>query len=395
MAFIDEALKLKEYTVQQRRDFHRHPELGFKETRTAGIVAKTLTELGLEVMTGVATTGVVGLLQGRADSPVLLLRFDMDALPIQEENTVDYISEEPGKMHACGHDSHLAVGLTVAKLLAARKNSIPGTIKFVFQPAEEGDGGAERMDAEGVLENPKPDYALAMHVWNEKPVGWFGLADGPVMAGSEIFKVTITGKGGHGAAPHHTADPIAASAQIITALQTVVSRNVNPLKSAVLSVCVVDAGTAFNIIPQRAVLSGTIRTFDPAVREKVNARFADIVNGIAAAMGCSAEIEITEVTFPVVNDPVVAHTVADVVSKILPDATVDTQYQTMGSEDFSFMMQDIPGCFMFVGSANAEKGLNFGHHHPRFNIDEACLPPAAAIIAQSAISILEKHKKAQ
>ena len=394
MTFIDDAMQLKDYTIQQRRDFHRHPELGFQEVRTAGIIAKTLAELGLEVTTGVGTTGVVGMLKGQAESPVILLRFDMDALPIQEENAVDYASEEPGKMHACGHDSHMAVGLTVAKLLAARKESIPGTIKFVFQPAEEGDGGAERMVAEGVLENPRPDYALAMHVWNEKPVGWFGLADGPVMAGSEIFKITITGKGGHGAAPHRTADPIVASAQMISALQTVTSRNVNPLESAVLSVCKVEAGTAFNIIPQRAVLSGTIRTFEPAVRELINARFEEIVNGVAGAMGCKAEIEITEVTSPVVNDPAVADTVADVVSEVLPDATIDGQYQTMGSEDFSFMMKDIPGCFMFVGSANAEKGLDFGHHHPRFNIDEACLPPSAAIIAQSAMTILRKHKKA-
>ena len=394
MTFIDDAMQLKDYTIQQRRDFHRHPELGFQEVRTAGIIAKTLAELGLEVTTGVGTTGVVGMLKGQAESPVILLRFDMDALPIQEENVIDYASEEPGKMHACGHDSHMAVGLTVAKLLAARKESIPGTIKFVFQPAEEGDGGAERMVAEGVLENPRPDYALAMHVWNEKPVGWFGLADGPVMAGSEIFKITVTGKGGHGAAPHRTADPIAASAQMISALQTVTSRNVNPLESAVLSVCKVEAGTAFNIIPQRAVLSGTIRTFEPAVRELVNARFAEIVNGVAGAMGCTAEIEITEVTSPVVNNPAVAQSVADVVNEILPDATVDKHYQTMGSEDFSFMMRDIPGCFMFVGSANAEKGLDFGHHHPRFNIDEACLLPSAAIIAQSAMTILRKHKKA-
>ena len=395
MTFIDDAMQLKDYTIQQRRDFHRHPELGFQEVRTAGIIAKTLEELGLEVTTGVGTTGVVGMLKGQAESPVILVRFDMDALPIQEENAVDYASEEPGKMHACGHDSHMAVGLTVAKLLTARKESIPGTVKFVFQPAEEGDGGAERMVAEGVLENPRPDYALAMHVWNEKPVGWFGLADGPVMAGSEIFKITVTGKGGHGAAPHRTADPIAASAQMISALQTVTSRNVNPLESAVLSVCKVEVGTAFNIIPQRAVLSGTIRTFEPAVRELINVRFEEIVNGVAGAMGCTAEIEITEVTSPVVNNPAVAQSVADVVNEILPDATVDKHYQTMGSEDFSFMMKDIPGCFMFVGSANAEKGLDFGHHHPRFNIDEACLPPSAAIIAQSAITILQKHKKSQ
>ena len=215
------------------------------------------------------------------------------------------------------------------------------------------------------------------------------------MAGSEIFKVTLTGKGGHGASPHQSVDPIVAAAQIITALQTVVSRNVNPLDTAVLSVCTVDAGTAFNIIPQQAVFSGTIRFFKPVIHKKINDRFVDIVNHISDAMGCRVEIEITEITVPVVNDPNVARVMAEAVREIQMDATVDTHYQTMGSEDFSFMMQDIPGCFMFVGSANAEKGLNFGHHHPRFNIDEACLPPAAAIIAQSATTILEKHKKSQ
>ena len=393
MTFLEEALKLKDYTIRQRRDFHRHPELGFQEHRTAGIVATTLEDLGLEVRTGVGKTGVVGLLHGQAETPVVLLRFDMDALPIREENEVDYASEEPGKMHACGHDSHVAVGLTVAKILAARKESLPGTIKFVFQPAEEGDGGAERMVAEGVLENPRPDYALAMHVWNDRPVGWFGLAEGPVMAGSEIFKITVTGKGGHGASPHLSQDPIAAAAQIITALQTITSRNVNPLESAVLSVCTVDAGTAFNIIPQQAILSGTVRFFKPDVEKTVNTRFMEIVNGVAEAMGCSAEIEITEVTVPVVNDPGVARILQDVVGAILPDATVDTDYRTMGSEDFSFFSHNIPGCFMFVGSANSEKGLDFGHHHPRFNIDEECLAPAVAVIAQGAIHLMEIDKQ--
>lgn len=392
MTFFDEAMKLKNYTIQQRRDFHRHPELGFQEHRTAGIVANTLEELGLDVTTGIGQTGVIGLLKGQAESPVLLLRFDMDALPIQEENDVAYASEAPGRMHACGHDSHMAVGLTVAKLLTARKDSIPGTIKFVFQPAEEGDGGAERMVAEGVLENPRPDYAVAMHVWNEKPVGWFGLADGPVMAGSETFHITITGKGGHGATPHQTKDPISTAAQIITALQTVTSRNVPPLDSAVLSVCTVNAGTAFNIIPQRAMLSGTIRTFRLEIQDLINTRFTEIVTGVAESMGCEVEIEIKEVTVPVDNDPKVAGVLADAVREIRPDAVVDTQYQTMGSEDFSFMLQGIPGCFMFVGSANSDKGLNYGHHHPRFNIDEDCLTPAAAVIAQGAIALLKKHK---
>lgn len=393
MTFFEEAQALKDYTVQCRRDFHRHPELGFQEHRSAKIIAAELTELGLEVTTGVGTTGVVGLLKGQAESPVILLRFDMDALPIQEENEVDYASEEPGKMHACGHDSHMAVGLTVARLLAARRDQILGTIKFVFQPAEEGDGGAERMVAEGVLENPRPDYTLAMHVWNEKPVGWFGLADGPVMAGSEIFKVTVTGKGGHGASPHQTVDPIAAAAQIITALQTIVSRNVNPLESAVLSVCTVNAGTAFNIIPQQAVLSGTVRFFKSEIQGMVNNRMKEIVDGIAEGMGCQAELEITDITIPVVNDLKVAHLMAEIIDEIQPEATVDTSFKTMGSEDFSFLMLDIPGCFLFVGSSNPEKGLTFGHHHPRFDIDEDCLPPAVAIIAKSTIALLHQNKK--
>ncbi len=273
MSLLDDALEIKDYTVACRRDFHRHPELGFEEKRTAKIVADTLQELGLAVTRGVAETGVVGILEGAAKSPVLLLRFDMDALPIVEETGAAYASETPGKMHACGHDSHVAVGLSVVKLLAARREALQGTVKFVFQPAEEGGGGAMKMVEAGILENPKPDYALAMHVWNDKPVGWYGLNPGPIMAGAEIFSVKVTGKGGHGASPHQSVDPIAAIAQIITALQTITSRNVNPLESAVVSVCTVQAGSAFNIIPQEGVFSGTIRTFKPEVFETVKSRF--------------------------------------------------------------------------------------------------------------------------
>ena len=248
MDFLEKAKQLSEYTVATRRDLHRHPELGFEEVRTAGIVADTLRDLGLEVTSGVGKTGVVGLLEGKKKSPVVLLRFDMDALPILEENEVGYVSEVPGKMHACGHDNHVAVGLTVAKILAEMQDLLPGTVKFVFQPAEEGDGGAELMVVEGVLANPTPDAALAMHVWNEKPVGWYGLKSGPMMAGAHTIRVKVTGKGGHGAIPHLSIDPIAAAAQIITALQTIVSRNVNPLDSAVVTVGALHSGAVFNVI---------------------------------------------------------------------------------------------------------------------------------------------------
>lgn len=390
---IKEAFEINQETIETRRDFHRHPELGLEETRTAGIVAERLINLGLDVEKGIGKTGVVGILKGKAESPVLLLRFDMDALPIQEDTGVNYASENPGKMHACGHDCHTSIGLSVAKLLASRREKLNGTIKFVFQPGEEGAGGAELMVADGVLEDPKPDYSMAMHVWNDKPVGWYGLTPGPIMAGAHIFTVKITGKGGHGASPHQTADPIVAAAQIITALQTITSRNIHPLESAVVSVCNMSSGTAFNIIPQEAIVKGTIRTFKPDVLETVLQRFDDIVNNLSQAMGCEVQIHVERVTLPVSNDPALVLLMSSVVEEVDQNAQVDSKLQTMGSEDFSFLVQDIPGCFIMVGSANPEKGLDFSHHHPKFNIDESCLPYSVALIAQGAIEILEKQPK--
>ena len=393
MTFFDDAMKIKDQTIALRRDFHSHPELGFEENRTSKIVVETLESLGLSVTKGVAETGVVGILEGVKESPVVLLRFDMDALPITEDTGVDYASKTPGLMHACGHDSHVAIGLGVAKLLSAKRESLKGTIKFVFQPAEEGGGGAERMVEAGVLENPKPDYSMGVHVWNDMPVGWYGLTDGPAMAGAEIFDVKITGKGAHAASPHQGIDPVVASAQIITALQTITSRNVPPLESAVVSVCQVHTGTAFNIVPQESVLSGTIRTFKPTVFSKVKERFEKIVNDIAHAFDCEAEIKIQRVTYPVINDQDLVELMTDVVKDVDSKGRVDHNLQTMGSEDFSFMMHNIPGCFLMVGSSNPEKGLNYGHHHPKFNIDESCLPYAVAILAQGAVEILQKDPK--
>lgn len=393
MTFYEQALKLQDETIQRRRDLHRHPELAFNEFRTGQIVAEELKELGLEVTTGIAETGVIGMLRGAADEPVLGLRFDMDALPIQEETGAPYASEVPGKMHACGHDCHTAVGLSVAKLLAARRESLPGTIKFIFQPAEELDGGAARMIAEGALENPIPDFILGFHVWNERPLGWYGLTPGPSMAGAEIFTVKVSGKGGHGAQPHITRDPILAAAHIVTALQSIVSRNTDPLDTAVVSVCQIEAGTANNIIPQEATLAGTMRAFKPEVMAMINERFQTVITEIASAMGCQAEIELIKVTEPVINDPSLAALMGEVALEIDPNAKIDTDFQTMGGEDFSLMMQIIPGCFMMVGSANPERGLNYGHHHPKFDVDEACLPYAVAIMADSAVRVLERYRK--
>ncbi len=386
--FLTEAQTLFSYSQTLRRDFHRHPELGFKEVRTAGIVARELNALGLEARTGIAETGVVALLEGARPGPVLLLRFDMDALPIPEETGAEYASQTPGVMHACGHDGHVATGLTVARMLHQHQAELAGTIKLVFQPAEEGLGGAARMVAEGVLENPRPDYSLALHLWNEKPLGWLGVTAGPVMAASEILDIQLTGKGGHGASPHQSADPILAAAHITTALQTIVARNVAPLGSAVVSICSIHAGTAHNIIPQTLEMRGTIRSFLPEIRSLVLQRVREIATGIAQSLNCQAELQITPITPAVINAPEVTARVQAVARQLFPQSDLDTGEQTMGSEDMAYMMDDIPGCYFFIGSANPQSGLDAKHHHPRFDFDEAALPRAAALMAAAAFDLL-------
>lgn len=382
------SLALIESMRALRRDFHRYPELGFQEVRTSGIVAKALMDLGLEVSTGVGKTGVVAMLEGKRPGPVVLLRFDMDALPILEETGADYASQNAGVMHACGHDGHTAVGLTVARLLHAHSQDLAGSVKFVFQPAEEGLGGAQAMITDGVLENPRPDYALALHIWNEKPLGWLGIRSGPLMAAGEIFKVSLTGKGGHGALPHRAVDPVLAAAHVITALQGIVSRNVSPLESAAVSVTTIRGGEAFNVIPQSVELLGTIRTFLPEVRQRVLERFQQTVEGVAGAMGCQASMEVTPLTPAVVNEAGITLRVQEAAQRLWPDQPMDRMYQTMVSEDMAYMLQQVPGCYFLVGSANTAKGLDAPHHHPRFDIDEDALPRAAALMAASTMHLL-------
>jgi amidohydrolase len=403
--FLAQAQDLFEYTQALRRDFHVHPELGYQEVRTAGIVAKELNALDMEVTTGIAKTGVIGLLEGakparpgsasRAGDPIVLVRFDMDALPVTEETGAPYASTTPGRMHACGHDGHTAIGLTVAKMLHAHRDQLAGTVKFVFQPAEEGTcgedvGGNEMMIREGLLESPKPDLALSLHLWNEKPLGWVNIAGGPVMAGAEHFKITVTGKGGHAAIPHQAVDPILAASQIVSALQSITSRNVPPLGAAVVSVTMFQAGETFNVIPPEAKLEGTIRTFELSVRETVLRRFEEIVHGLAAALGCTAEVNVKRLTPAMINDESIAQRVGEAAQRTLPDIDLDTSgHLTMGAEDMAFTLEKVPGCYFFVGSANETKGLNYGHHHPRFDFDEAALPRAAALMASAVAEILK------
>ena len=388
-SYLSEAQQRFKFAQELRRDLHRHPEIGFQEVRTAAIIAKELNALGLEVRTGMAETGVVAVLEGQGAGPVVLARFDMDALPISEQTGASYASVNNGVMHACGHDGHVAIGLTVARLLSKKRQELKGKVKFVFQPAEEGLGGAKRMVEEGVLEDPKPDVCFALHLWNEEPVGWLGITPGPVMSASDTFHVRLIGRGGHGAAPHYSIDPVLASAQIIIALQSIVSRNVRPLDSAVVTVTSVHGGEAFNVIPSEVELKGTIRTFDPDVRDLVMQRFREIVNGVAQSLGCQAEIALKKITPPVMNDPTITQEVINIASRILPQNQIDTSSRTMGSEDMAYMMEDIPGCYFFVGSSNVEKGLDASHHHPRFDFDEGVLPYASALMAATVSSFLQ------
>lgn len=394
--FLKKAQELFPYTQAMRRDFHMHPELGFREVRTGGIVAKELEALGIEVTKGVGKTGVVGFLEGSKPGPTILLRFDMDALPITEDTGAEYSSTNPGVMHACGHDGHTAIGLTVAKILNEHKNDLAGNIKFCFQPSEEGTngeeiGGALMMMRDGVLEGPKVEKTLSLHLWNDKPLGWLHVAEGPVMAGADLFQIKLTGKGGHGAAPETTIDPIVCAAQMVTAIQSIVARNIEPLKPAVISVTTLHSGTAFNIIPQTAELGGTIRTFEPEVRKKVHERLEAIVRNVTSAMGCEVEFLIKQVTAPVINNGDVAASVLKSAQNVFPQTLIESnQYLTMGAEDMGWMQEKADGCYFFIGSANNEKNLNYNHHHPKFDFDEQALINGVAVMASAAVELLKE-----
>jgi amidohydrolase len=379
--FKSQAEALRDELIARRRDLHMHPELAFEEFRTAGIVAKELGELGLEVQTGVGKTGVVAMLEGDKDGPTVLVRADMDALPIVEENQVSYASQTPGKMHACGHDGHTTIALGVAKLLSQNRDKIAGRIKFVFQPAEEIVGGARAMIADGVLTDPRPDVTLGLHLWNSMPFGTLGVGDGPVMAGSSVFTLKLIGKGGHAASPHQSVDPVVCAAQIITAFQTIVSRNQDPLDSAVISVTWLHAGTAFNIIPQDVELRGTMRFFRLEARELVERRMAEIADGIASAMGCTAEMHIEHNVLPVVNNPEVTGRMRELFRQFVGDAGLNTNERTMGAEDVGLFMDDIPGTYFFLGAAVPNQDAYYGHHHPRFDFDENALPLGVALLS--------------
>ncbi|MCW1967141.1 MAG: amidohydrolase [Anaerolineae bacterium] len=386
-----EAEAMRGQLVATRRDFHMHPELAFQEVRTAGIVAQRLGELGYEVQTGVGKTGVVGVLEGNGSAgETLLLRFDMDALPIIEAVDVPFKSQNPGVMHACGHDAHTAIGLGVAELLARHRDQWGGVAKFVFQPAEEIIAGAKAMIQDGVLDNPKPTRALSMHVSSMEPVGTVQMTNGPTMAAAQAFSIKVTGRGAHGASPHQGRDPIVTAAHIITALQTVVSRNVEPLKAGVITIGAIHGGTVGNVIPDIVEMKGTIRSFEPEIESLLKKRMQAIIGGIAESMECSAVLEFDVNPTPAtVNDPALAEQVRENAKALVGAANVRDDRRTMGAEDCAWFLQAAPGAYVFIGAGSSDESKHVPHHSPRFVIEEDSLPIATALVTKSALDFLK------
>lgn len=369
-----EIRSLQSQLVQWRRQLHQYPELGFQERLTSTMVAKKLQEWGIKHQTGIAKTGIVATIESPYSGPVLAIRADMDALPIQEENPVPYCSQHPGIMHACGHDGHTAIALGTAYYLSQHRRDFRGTVKIIFQPAEEGPGGAKPMVEAGVLKNPDVDALIGLHLWNRLPLGTVGVRSGALMAAVECFECTIHGQGGHGGMPEQTVDSIIVAAQIINNLQTIVARNVNPIDAAVVTVGQLNAGTALNVIADSATMRGTVRYFNPAFDGYFKQRLEAIIKGICQSQGAKYELNYWKLYPPVINNQEMAELVSSVALDVVETPVgVVPECQTMGGEDVSFFLQEVPGCYFFLGSANPEKDLAYPHHHPRFDFDETAL----------------------
>ena len=373
--------------VALRRELHQNPELAYAETRTAGRVAAILEGSGMDVRTGVGGTGVIATLRG-GRGPAVLLRADMDGLPIQEESTAPYASRVPGQMHACGHDGHVAMAVTAARALVARGSA--GAVAILFQPAEEGEGGAQAVIRDGGLEGI--DVVLGVHLWNELPVGTIGVKAGPLMAAVDRLRIVVHGRGGHGGKPHRAADPIVAAAQIIVALQTIVAREVSPIEPAVITIGAVHGGQAFNVIPDEVVLTGTIRTFDDVLRRSMPERIGRVAGGVAQAMQCRAEVEVKAGNPPVINHPDVAEIARRAAVRVVGEDKVAPPDPTMGGEDMAVYFEQVPGCFVFVGSSNAARGLDQPHHSPRFDFDEDALPIGCEFLLAAAEEAIRARK---
>ena len=377
--------KLKQMT-EFRRAFHRHPELGFQEEWTSGVIGDELERLGYDVVRAIARTGLAATLDGRSSQPHVVLRFDMDALPMAETSGADYASEVDGVAHACGHDGHLAIGLGVAEILVEHRNEISGPVTLLFQPAEELLQGAQAMLHAGIFEMIKPEVVFGMHLWNGRKLGWIGGTSGAQTAGGDSFRISISGRGGHGASPHEALDPVIAAAHVVTAMQTVVSRNLDAMEAGVISVTTIHGGDTFNVIPSTVELGGTIRTYSETVRGLILGRLEGLVSNVAAGFGCEAQITFTRLTKPVVNTPLLSTRVLSLARTMFPDAVVDDDFRTMASEDFSHLAADRDSAYFYVGSADTSRGLDAPHHDPRFDFDERALAYGAALMSALAIA---------
>jgi amidohydrolase len=381
------AVKLEEKMISWRRDFHSHPELGNREFRTSKIIADHLRSLGIEVREGVGKTGVVGILRGAKAGPCVGLRADIDALPIEERTGLPFASRVKAEyngqtvsvMHACGHDSHIAIMMTVAEILAGMKDQLKGTVKFVFQPAEEGppegeEGGAPLMIKEGALENPKVDVMFGLHINSQTEVGIIKYRSGSMMAASDWFTIKVKGKGSHGSQPWMAVDPVVVSAQIINALQTIVSRQIDLTRNpAVLSVCVVNGGVRANIIPEEVTLTGTIRTFDKESQKEIHEKIRAIATHTAEASGAKAEVTIDNKTLVTYNDPMLVNRMLPTFRRVAGEQNVYEMTLVTGSEDFSFFAEKVPSIFFYLGGMKKgqDSATAFPHHTPDFVIDES------------------------
>ncbi len=386
MDFLAEAALIEPEIIRTRRAIHQTPELSYHEEGTARMVAKKLESLGIDVRTGVGGTGVLGILRGSKKGRVVALRADMDALPVQEMSDVGFKSRVKGVMHACGHDTHVAMLLGAARLLAKHREELRGTVKFIFQPAEEhgGRGGAKPMIEDGVMKDPKVDYVFGLHIDSNRRSGEFGDKEGAIAAAPDTFRVKIVGRGGHGSAPHETIDPIYVAAQVILALQGVSGRMIDPMRPFVISVGAFHSGTKENIIPDEATLDGTIRTLDEATRRRAKAKVAEVVKGVCSAFGARADIEFEKEAYPVtVNDPKATQEAMKVLRRI-PGMKVKKIEAILGGEDFSRFLQKAPGTFYFLGTNNPAKGCVYPNHSSKFKVDEDVLKFGAASLAMLA-----------
>jgi len=368
---IDE---MKNWLVEIRRTIHMHPELGFEEVETSKFVSEWLQKFGLDVKRGMAKTGVVGLLKGRKPGRTVAIRADMDALPMDEANRVPYASQIKGKMHACGHDAHVTILLGVAKFFSSIPDQVKGNIKWIFQPAEEGGGGGRIMVEEGVLKNPKVDAIFGAHVFPFLSVGKVGIYEREGLAAADRFTIKIIGKGGHAASPHVSKDPILATGHLITQIHSIVSRNVNPLESGVITIGKVSGGTASNIIPDEVELIGTVRSLNSQVREELKSRIEQVTQGIARSFSMDCRFDF-EYGYPVlVNNPEMSKLVGLACSKGIGKENVEVVKPSMGGEDFAYYLEKVPGSFFRLGCRNEEKGLIHPYHSSLFDIDEEVLP---------------------